>query len=461
MRKIFVVSIFVIGIAVVGIPSALSFASKQVVDTVRMELVNPLDVGIFMAEIKVQDFDEVVLESSFVFDGEEIYDFQVVRKDKQDADIESDYVNDRKGLITDVKGVKDISGKDKEEVEQVKIIKATFTGTKGNIEKIKKKFNIRNVEEASESRLKQPQPTQKRNQEQGIFFVTQAEAASTQFYPMYKYLPTSGTSYINNSSVAGERYTQQNMTWENNYFASDETYEHKLYLYNYDGKTYLNGASTAYPNCYPTVTYAATSWGSASKPYLDTRFAENLVSCESDELSYTIGAAQASAITTNTAHYTYLRTTYGNDSTDKFKVQAQVGFRNPSTCYTTWCSAKYKIYNMIPSWNTAIPGTKSWTFSGIAPQEAPSNLTISNSTNSSLQLNFVDNTYDESTVRIERRLSGGTWSEWGYFGLLNYVGKWNWTNTGLQSNTTYCYRLRAKNDFGYSSYSNTVCATTQ
>lgn len=35
------------------------------------------------------------------------------------------------------------------------------------------------------------------------------------------------------------------------------------------------------------------------------------------------------------------------------------------------------------------------------------------------------------------------------------------TNTGLHSNTTYCYRLRAKNDLGYSSYSNIACATTQ
>lgn len=461
MRNYLVVGTLAVTLVIVGIPSAVSFAAKQVVDTARLELTDPVDVGTFIAEIKTQDFDEVVLESSFVFDGEEIYDFHVVRKDEQDTDVTSDYVNDRKGLLADVKGIKDISGKNKEEVEQVKIKIATFTGTKGNIDKVKKKFKFKNVDVADEARLKEPQPTQKPDLEQGNIFVTPVEAASTQFYPMYKYLPTSGTSYINNSSVAGERYTQQNMTWANNYFASDETYEHKLYLYNYDGKTFLNGASTAYPNCYPTLTYAATSWGSASKPYLDTRFAENLVSCESEELSYTIGAAQASAITTNTAHYTYMRTTYGNDSSDTFKVQAQVGFRNPSTCYTTWCSAKYKIYNVIPSWNTAAPGTKSWTFSGIAPQEAPSNLTISNPTNSSLKLNFKDNTYDEGTVRIERRLSGGVWSEWGYFGLLNYIGNWNWTNTGLQSNTTYCYRLRAKNDLGYSSYSNIACATTQ
>lgn len=461
MRTNLVFSVLVIMLIVVGIPSTVSFASKQVVDTARLELTHPVDIATFMAEIKAQNFDVVVLESSFIFDEKEIYDFHIVRKDEQDTDVAIDYVNDRKGLIADVKGIKDLSGKNKEEIEQVKIKKATFTGTRGSIDKIEKKFKLKKIDVADETRLKQLQPTQKPYFEQGNIFIRQAEAASTQFHPMYKYLPTTGSSDISNSTVAGERYTKQNMKWTNNYFASDETYEHKLYLYNYDNKTFLNGVSTAYPNCYPTLTYAATTWGSVAEPYLDTRFAENLVSCESSELSYSIGAAQASAITTNTTHYTYMRTTHGNDSSDKFKVQAQVGFRNPSTCYTTWCSAKYKIYNVIPSWSTAAPGTQSWTFSGIVPQEAPSNLSISNITNSSLTLNFKDNTYDESTMRIERRVSGGSWSELGYFGLLNYTGNWNWANTGLQSNTTYCYRLRAKNDIGYSSYSSTACATTK
>jgi hypothetical protein len=250
------------------------------------------------------------------------------------------------------------------------------------------------------------------------------------------------------------------MTWPANYFAPEETYEHKVYLYNYDRKTYLDGTSTSYPNCYPTTTYAATTWPTASYPYLDTRLAENLISCEIDELSYTIGAAQANAIPANVNHYTYIRTANGNDISDKFKLQGQVGYRNPSTCYTTWCSAKYKIYTIIFSWSTAVPGTQSWTYSGQVP-EAPSNVSITNPTATSLRVNFTDNTYDETNILIERKTGvGGSWVSLGGFGILDKIGSWYWNNTGLASQTTYCYRLRAVNAVGYSSYSNEACGTT-
>ncbi len=461
MKNFIVTILLVAGVLVVGIPSAISFAAKQTIDTVRIELSKPIDVTSFTASVKGQEFDEMVLESSFIFDGEEIYDFRVVKKNEQNKNIASVYANDRKALIADVKGITDLSGQDTKEIENVKIKKVTFTGTKGNIDRVKGMLDIKKIEAVDEATLQQPHPQQKPEpKDVGNFFVPIVEAASTQFYPMYQYLPTSGTSYINNSSVPGERYTLQYMQWNNNYFATDETYEHKIYLYNYDGSTFLNGRSTSYPNCYPTVTYAATTWGSASQPYLDTRLAKSLISCEIDELSYTIGASHADQITTSINHYTYIRTTFGNASTDQFKLQGQVGYRFPESCNTTWCAFKYKIYNVIPSWSS-VPTSQQWTFSGIAPQEAPSNLSITDPTSLSLTLRFTDNTFDESSIRIERRVASGSWSEYGYFGLLNYTGNWYWTNTGLQSNTVYCYRLRAKNNLGYSSYSETACGIIQ
>lgn len=450
-----------VGVLAIGIPFAMSFAERQAIDTAHIELSAPMEIVAFMAAIKEQAFDEVILESSFVFEGQEIYDFHIVQKDEQDEDVTKDYINDRKGLITDVKGVKDFSEKDLTELRKIKIKKATLTGTKGNIDEVKKNLKIEKIESADETRLKQPQPEHKEDIKTPTnLFVTPVSAATSQLHPMYKYLPTAGTSNVGDSAtVFGERYTKQDMRWDNNYFAYDETYEHKFHLDNQDSKSFLNGDSTTYPNCYPTVTYAATTWGSASKPYLDTRF--DGYSCETVELSYTIGAAQADAITTNTNHYNYIRTKFGNDSSDRFKIQGSVGYRNPDFCYTTWCAAKYQIYTIVPSWNTAVPGIKSWTFAGLAPQKAPSNLTVTSPTASSLKINFTDNTYDETTIRIERKIAGGTWSEWGYFGLLEYTGSWNWINTGLQSKTTYCYRLRAKNALGYSSYSNTQCGLTQ
>lgn len=260
-KKIYLVAAFAI-IVMGGIPSVMSFAAKQTIDTARVELSEPMEIGAFMASIKKQNFDEMILESSFVFDGEEIYDFHIVRKNEQDRDITTDYINNRKALIADVKGITDLSAKDKGAMENVKIKKATFTGTKGNIDKLQKKLKIKKIDVADEAILKRPQPTRKKKLEEiKNFFVTPVEAASTQFFPMYQYLPTSGTSYVNNSSVLGERYTLQYMNWNNNYFMSDETYEHKFYLNNQDEKTFLNGDSTTYPGCFPTVTYAATTWG--------------------------------------------------------------------------------------------------------------------------------------------------------------------------------------------------------
>ena len=449
------------GIFVVGIPSAVSFAAKQNISTVHIELSEPVVIDAFMASIKKQKFEEMVLESSFIFDGKEIYDFHIVQKDEQNKNLATDYANNRKVLIADIKNITNFSSKEKKEIENIKIKKVTFTGTNGNIDKVKKNLKIRKVDIADASVMQKSQEAPRPSElETTRFFGTPASAATTpQTQPMYLSLPTSGQSKIKNSIYPNERYSVQYMQWDTNNFTPEQTYEHKLYLYNYDEKTFLNGESTSYPNCYPTLLYAATTWGSASEPYLDTRFDADFVSCETDELSYTIGAAQANAIASGTNHYTYIRTANGNDSTDKFKIQAQVGFRNPDVCYRTWCSAKYKIYNLIPSWST-VPCTQAWTYSGQTP-EAPSNVVLTDPTTSSLKLHFADNSYDETDIYVERRISGSSYVSLGSFGLLNLTSNWYWTNTGLQSNQVYCYRLRAKNALGYSSYSNSACASTQ
>lgn len=172
--------------------------------------------------------------------------------------------------------------------------------------------------------------------------------------------PNSGTSYFYPSSSGG-RYVQQNMKWNAIYFSWDQTYEHDVFLYNYDNQTYLNPGSSSYHGCYPVTLYAATSWPSAAKPYIDTRLSDNLVSCEKNELAFTIGAAQASALQANVNYYTYMRTTAGNASSDNFKLQAQIGHRNPTNCYTTWCSWGDESINLVPAWSSLVPGTKTWT----------------------------------------------------------------------------------------------------
>lgn len=170
--------------------------------------------------------------------------------------------------------------------------------------------------------------------------------------------PNVGYSYTYPYSST-QRYTLQYMGWYAPAFTWIQTYEHDYFLYNYDRATYLYGGSTAYPGCFPVVQYAATTWPAASYPYLDTRF--NYTGCEVNELAFTAGAAQASAIPGGVWHYYYIITANGNASRDHFKLQAQRGYRSPTWCYTTWCSFADYTLNLVPAWNSAVPGTVYWT----------------------------------------------------------------------------------------------------
>lgn len=461
-KKIFLFGM--LSFVVIAIIAILFFANGEVSaavsnQTAKVTLNAPISLDAFIAITANHPLDGIILESSFMFSGEAIQDFYVVNTKGGSKNIKEDYIQNRKALIADIKGIKELSFDDEKSVETVLVSKATITGQKSSIDEIRNQMNVSKVDIASEQTATVSRGNGKIRPREANLFGDGVITIAAQTQPMYLSLPTSGTSYFYPSAYGG-RYTQQNMRWTANYFAPEETYEHKVYLYNYDRKTYLDGNRTAYPGCYPTTTYAATSWPAASYPYLDTGLDENLINCEIDELSYTIGAAQANAIPANADHYTYIRTANGNDTSDKFKLQGQVGYRNPNTCYTTWCSAKYKIYTIIPSWSTIIPGTQSWTYNGQVP-EAPSNVSITNPTVTSLRVNFTDNTYDETNILIERKTgAGGSWISLGGFGILNKIGNWYWNNTGLVSQTTYCYRLKAVNAVGSSPYSNEACGIT-
>lgn len=86
---------------------------------------------------------------------------------------------------------------------------------------------------------------------------------------------------------------------------------------------------------------------------------------------------------------------------------------------------------------------------------APSNFSISDQTDSSIKLSWVDNSTDEAGFIIDRKAGVlGTWVE-GY-SLLN-PNTTTWTNTGLSIGTTYYYKIRAYySSTVYSSYTNEV-----
>lgn len=440
------------------------------IQTVQIELKKPITLDAFFPTGTNSLSDGMVLESEFRFDGEDIYDFYVVNSKNKKKNVKEDYIKNRKAFLADTKDVKKMSAANSKNVENILVRKITVTDKKGNINEMKKGFEINriNIKPAQpivtsqifeKSTPKEVHLLDDKNDVEKMInnktFAVAAESAS-----LDSLVPNSGTSYFYPSSHGG-RYTTQYMKWDSVNFSEEQTYEHDIFLYNFDRKTYLDGDTTSYPGCWPELTYAATSWPAASKPYIDTRFGYNeynIPICETDELTYTIGAAQANALQANIRYYTYIRTENGNDSSDKFKLQAQIGHRIPNSCYSTWCSFGDGHYDLIPSWSTTVPGTQNWTYTS-APA-APSNVSISNPTATSLRVNFTDNATNETSIAIERRILGWSWNLLGYFGALPGASNWYWTNTGLNPKTIYCYRLKAFNATGSSAYSNESCGTT-
>jgi titin len=91
------------------------------------------------------------------------------------------------------------------------------------------------------------------------------------------------------------------------------------------------------------------------------------------------------------------------------------------------------------------------------PPAAPSNATSAPMAADQIDVGWTDNAGDETGFSLERRLGQtGTFNEVGQTG----ANTTNVANTGLDASTEYCHRVRAFNDGGFSSYSNTTCATT-
>ena len=90
------------------------------------------------------------------------------------------------------------------------------------------------------------------------------------------------------------------------------------------------------------------------------------------------------------------------------------------------------------------------------PPAAPSGMTISAPTSSSLTLNWTDNSADETSFTVERSTDGAT------FSFLTTLGAntINHTDSGLSGNTTYWYRVFASNASGSSAPSGSASGTT-
>jgi YD repeat-containing protein len=93
----------------------------------------------------------------------------------------------------------------------------------------------------------------------------------------------------------------------------------------------------------------------------------------------------------------------------------------------------------------------------IIPPSVPSSLTATAVSSNQINLSWTDNSNNETGFKIERKIgASGTYSQVAIVGA-NIIA---YSDTGLTSETTYYYRVKAYNAAGDSGYTNEVSATT-
>jgi hypothetical protein len=121
-----------------------------------------------------------------------------------------------------------------------------------------------------------------------------------------------------------------------------------------------------------------------------------------------------------------------------------VGTGNPDTGFSDYASlGQYFISGSLPS-------------TDIAPA-APADLAADPASFSQISLNWTDNSTNENGFSIERSPNGvDSWAAIGFSASNTTI----YTDSGLNQNTTYHYRVFAYNIIGDSGYSNITAATT-
>ncbi len=93
------------------------------------------------------------------------------------------------------------------------------------------------------------------------------------------------------------------------------------------------------------------------------------------------------------------------------------------------------------------------------PPTAPGQLSLRDKTETSFTLRWRDYAHNEDGFKIQRRPYEGDRANIHTLAVNEGTGWMDWMNTGLTPNTTYCYRIKAFNDYG-ANFSGEKCGTT-
>ncbi len=194
-----------------------------------------------------------------------------------------------------------------------------------------------------------------------------------------------------------------------------------------------------------TYSYKVASWNAAGETSTTAASGTTLVVAPSAPASVTFANITTAGLTlnwsdtaTNESGYHVYRSTDGTNFTDIANLAA-----NTTSFSDTGLSSATTYYYKIAAWNSA--GETSATAvsqqTAIAAPNAPSLLTVSNPSISSLQLAWTDNSSNESGFKVYRSTDGTN------FTLVTSLAAnvTAFTDTGLTSNTQYTYKISAWN----------------
>jgi hypothetical protein len=239
---------------------------------------------------------------------------------------------------------------------------------------------------------------------------------------------TSGFAQIVTVGASATSYSDSGL-------AADTTYYYRVNAYNSAGNSgYSNTASAITTQVAPAAPSGLNA-ASASSSQIDLTWADN--SDNEDgfrverSLSAASGFAQIASVGANATSY------------------SNAGLSTDTTYY-------YRVRAYNSAGNSAYSNTTSATTAQAGPA-APSGLTATAVSSSALGLTWADGSDNESGFKVERSLHGTS-----PFTEIASVGAnvTSYSDSGLEPDTAYGYRVRAYNEVGNSGYSNTAVTNT-
>jgi titin len=240
---------------------------------------------------------------------------------------------------------------------------------------------------------------------------------------------TDGISFAHLAST-----TANTVSYSDAGLATGTTYYYQVRAYGVAGYSSMSNVASATSITVPTAPSSLNATASTSAIAIALSWTDN----SADETAFEVLRSTDNVTFTHLASTTANATTYNN-----------MGLPSGTTYY-------YQVRAYSIAGYSSVSNTASATTGSIP--SAPSGLSLSKNTGTTttdIILTWVDNASNESGYAIERKIDLGTFKGF----ATTSADVTTYTDLGLTGTSTYSYRIRAFNGFGYSAYSNTASTT--